>query len=327
MNNLFNFLRIRVFLINFNQFSHNIVYYICVYKVIKYFIMKAIKTTLLLLFISFGIYSCSEDDTNSNDPQNESPLEFRQELNVAYGTDSEQIFDIYLPANRTITTKVMILVHGGGWTSGDKNDMNPIKDLIRQDLPDVAIVNINYRLADENNQPYPMQINDITAIIDFLKANQNEYVISSDIAFLGTSAGAHLSMLWSYAFDSDNDVEMVASIVGPTNFTDPAYLESNNPLLDELIETFGIDTSIEFLEEVSPYHQVTSTAPPTILFYGGQDPLVPTSQGEDMEEKLSDLGVVNQFTLYPNAGHGWVGLELLDTWTKLKAFTETHLEN
>ncbi|YCO56701.1 alpha/beta hydrolase [Psychroserpens sp. MEBiC05023] len=293
----------------------------------KYFIMKAIKTTLLLLFISFGIYSCSEDDTNSNDPQNESPLEFRQELNVAYGTDSEQIFDIYLPANRTITTKVMILVHGGGWTSGDKNDMNPIKDLIRQDLPDVAIVNINYRLADENNQPYPMQINDITAIIDFLKANQNEYVISSDIAFLGTSAGAHLSMLWSYAFDSDNDVEMVASIVGPTNFTDPAYLESNNPLLDELIETFGIDTSIEFLEEVSPYHQVTSTAPPTILFYGGQDPLVPTSQGEDMEEKLSDLGVVNQFTLYPNAGHGWVGLELLDTWTKLKAFTETHLEN
>jgi len=29
--------------------------------------------------------------------------------------------------------------------------------------------------------------------------------------------------------------------------------------------------------------------------------------------------------LYPNAAHGWIGLELLDTWLKLKAFTQTHL--
>ncbi|MFT5846323.1 MAG: acetyl esterase/lipase [Psychroserpens sp.] len=288
--------------------------------------MKITKLNLLTLFIAFALFSCSEDDIITNNPGDATILEFRQELNVSYGSDSDQVFDIYLPANRTLETKVMILVHGGGWTSGDKVDMDPLKELIRQDLPNIAIVNINYRLADPDNQPYPMQIDDITTVINLLKANQNDYIISSDIGFLGTSAGAHLSLLWSYSFDIDNDVQMVASIVGPTNFTDPAYTESENPFLLEIINTFGLDTSTEFLEEISPYHQATSVSPPTILFYGGQDPLIPTSQGVDMETKLSELGVTHQFTLYPNAGHGWVGLELLDTWTKLKAFTETHLE-
>ncbi|WP_316931859.1 alpha/beta hydrolase [Psychroserpens damuponensis] len=288
--------------------------------------MKTLKLTLLLLFVSFGISSCSDDDTIANDPQHGEPLEFRQELNVSYGNDTDQVFDIYLPANRTLNTKVMILVHGGGWTSGDKTDMDVFKDIMLEDLPNIAIVNINYRLADPDNQPYPMQIDDITTVVNMLKANQNDYVISNDIAFLGTSAGAHLSMLWSYAFDTANDVQMVASVVGPTNFTDPAYLENEDPLLQEVIDTFGVDTTLPYLEEISPYHQATSTSPPTILFYGGQDPLIPTSQGVDMDLKLSELGVTHQFTLYPNAGHGWVGLELLDTWTKVKAFTQTHLE-
>ncbi|WP_047545704.1 alpha/beta hydrolase [Psychroserpens sp. Hel_I_66] len=289
--------------------------------------MKTIKFSLLLLFVTISSLSCSSDDSSiGNDPGENSNLEFRQELNVSYGNDNDQVFDIYLPANRTTETKVMILVHGGGWTTGDKADMNPIKDLIRQDLPNLAIVNINYRLADQDNPPFPMQIDDITTVVNFLKAYQNEYVISNDIGFIGTSAGAHLSMLWSYAYDTDDDIKMVSSIVGPANFTDPAYTESENPFLIEIINTFGIDTSTAFLEEISPYHQVDASSPPTILFYGGQDPLIPTSQGVEMEAKLSNLGVTHQFTLYPNAGHGWVGLELLDTWAKLKAFTQTHLE-
>lgn len=288
--------------------------------------MKITKYTLLVLFISLEIFSCSEDDFTTNNSEVTTSLEFRQELNVSYGSDSDQVFDIYLPENRTLDTKVMILVHGGGWTSGDKSSMDDFKDIMLQELPNIAIVNINYRLADPDNQPYPMQIDDITTIVNVLKTNQNDYVISNDIGFLGTSAGAHLSMLWSYAFDTDDDVQMVASIVGPTNFTDPAYTENENPVLQQIINVFGIDVSTAYLEELSPYHQATTTAPPTILFYGGEDPLIPTSQGVDMEAKLSELGVTHQFTLYPNAGHGWDGPKLLDTWTKLKAFTETHLE-
>jgi len=152
------------------------------------------------------------------------------------------------------------------------------------------------------------------------------YTISDDFGFVGVSAGGHLSLLWSYAFDTNNDVKMVCSIVGPTNFTDPAYLNNNDAHLQELIDLFGIDATTEFLEEVSPLHQVTASAPPTILFYGGQDPLIPTTQGTALRDELASFGVTHEFTLYPDAGHGWTGTDLLDTVVKLKAFTQTYLE-
>ena len=290
--------------------------------------MKLLKSYLFLLICVITFVSCSsEDNENSTITDNSlNPIEYYQELNVSYGTDSDQTFDIYLPANRTLETEIMILVHGGGWSAGDKSDMNGFKDFIRSEFPNMGIVNINYRLADENNQAYPMQINDITTIINHLKTNQNFYVIDDDFAFIGASAGAHLSLLWSYAFDTDNNIDMVCSIVGPTNFTDPAYLNNNNPDLQILLDLYGVDATTEYLEEVSPYHRVTSTAPPTILFYGALDPLVPTTQGTAMRDKLEELNVTHEFTLYPNAGHGWTGLDLLDTSIKLKTFIETHFD-
>jgi acetyl esterase/lipase len=287
--------------------------------------MKALKNIFICLFIITAA-SCSDNDSPSDNIPQLNTLEYYQELNISYGPDSDQQFDLYLPPNRTVETKVLILIHGGGWSSGDKADMNGFRDIIRQDLPNIAIVNMNYRLADENNNPYPMQINDITSVVNNLKTLKDELVFSDDYGFIGVSAGAHLSLLWSYGFDVDNNTKMVCSVVGPTNFTDPAYLDNTNPDLQALIDLYGIDASTSFLEEVSPYHRVTASAPPTILFYGGQDPLVPTTQGTNMRDRLNELGVNFQFTLYPDAGHGWVGLELLDTWNKLKLFTQTHLE-
>lgn len=286
--------------------------------------MKAIKLLLLTLVIASISFSCSKESTDAP-IQGLNPTEYYQELNINYGPDAGQKFDLYLPKNRNASTKVIILVHGGGWTGGDKVDMNGFRDIIRQDLSDVAIVNINYRLANSNRNPYPMQIDDITSVINHLKENRDYYVISDDYGFIGVSAGGHLSLLWSYAFDTDENVKMVCSIVGPTNFTDPAYLNSTVPNIRALMDLYGVDASTEFLEEVSPYHRVTANASPTILFYGGKDPLIPTTQGTDMRERLQQLGVTHEFTLYENAGHGWLGLELLDTWSKLKTFTQTHL--
>ncbi len=284
--------------------------------------MRNINQLLFIAILVFGLQSCS----NSLDDQNLESLEYLELLNISYGTNPDQTFDLYLPANRTTDTKVMILVHGGGWIEGDKDDLKDIKDRLRTDLPNIAIANINYRLASPNNPPFPMQIDDITAVVDLLKANKDSYVISNDIGFLGTSAGAQLSLLWSYAHDDDKDVKMVASIVAPTNFTDPAYLESNNPLLLLFIGSFGINTSEAYLESISPYHRATSTSPPTILFNGGSDPLIPTSQGIDMDAKLDELGVTHSFTLYPDEGHGWEGDALLDTWITLKSFIQVHLD-
>jgi len=54
-----------------------------------------------------------------------STVSARTILDVAYGVDAKQTMDIYLPANRRAdSTKIMVMIHGGGWTTGDKSDFN-----------------------------------------------------------------------------------------------------------------------------------------------------------------------------------------------------------
>ena len=288
--------------------------------------MSQLKFLLLFSLLAIGLQSCSntESDSPAIKPQLDATA-YTELLDVEYGSEERQKLDIYLPANRSTDTKVLILVHGGAWTSGQKENMNEIVDLIKAELPNLAIMNMNYRLASFGTPPFPMQIDDITLAVNFLKENKDNYVISNDIGFLGTSAGGQLSLLWSYAHDAENDVEMVASIVGPTNFTDPAYTETNEYDVFSLLAFFGLDTSTEFLKTVSPYHQATASSPPTVLFYGGNDELVPNSQGDDMEAKLNELDVTHSYTFYPNQGHQFDEETIADTWVTLKSFIQIHL--
>lgn len=279
--------------------------------------------SLIILFIS----SCSTDDTNEDEET--LPLEAIELINISYGTHQQQKYDLYLPANRSnLTTKVFVLVHGGSWIGGDKGDMNFLVEELKLSYPDYAIANINYRLASIGNSPFPMQLNDISEVISDLELKEESYQITDDFGFIGVSAGAHLSMVYAYNFDLDTDVQFVSSIVGPTNFTDPSYVDDpafeNFRIGMQLMTGVSFDDNPQFYEGFSPYHVATITSPPTILFYGGQDELVPTSQGVEMHAKLDELGVINEFTLYESEGHGWEGDNFIDTLNKLAAFIDTH---
>ncbi len=269
---------------------------------------------LLLLILNS---SCTTESTAS-DTSTEKNI-----INESYGNHPQQVFDLYLPANRSAaTTKTLILVHGGGWTGGDKADMVNVTNLIKQYLPSYAIANMNYRLASAGNPAFPMQIDDISAVINKLKTT-SDYAISDNFGFIGVSAGAHLSLLYSYAYNSNNDVKMACSIVGPTDFTDPNYL--NNPLLFASFESVtgvSYNDNPGYYQQLSPLSRATVSSPPTILFYGNQDPLIPTTQGVNMQARLDQLGVYNEFTLY-NGGHGnWAFADQLDTYAKLVAFIQ-----
>lgn len=155
----------------------------------------------------------------------------------------------------------------------------------------------------------------------FLKAG--DYQIDNRYGFIGASAGAHLSLLYAYKYDTAHEVRAVCSIVGPTDFTDPAY--TNNPLfqygLTALVGNVSYAANPEIFIEASPRTHVSASSPATIQFNGGQDPLIPVSQATRLKEKLDLNGVYNEFHLYPNGGHGnWDAPTLLDFQTKMVAF-------
>lgn len=272
----------------------------------------------MIAFLGIFIVSCSDEDSEVM-----TTVAAKTQLNVSYGSHERQVFDIYLPEGRDENTKVIILIHGGSWVIGSKENVNFMKDIITSELTNYAVVNMNYRLAVPGVSPFPTQLDDVTAVVNHLKANKSKYSISNELAFLGVSAGAHLGMLWSYAYDTDNQVNMVGSIVGPVDLT---YLNDPTSFIYQLVGSAGILPDEDFFKQYSPFFQVKASSPPTILFHAGMDELVPLDQGPKMKEKLDDLGVINKYTLYPLAPHDWSGdqLLILDTWVKTRDFILKH---
>jgi acetyl esterase/lipase len=246
--------------------------------------------------------------------------------NISYGTDNQQKMDIYLPANRSsATTKVFVLIHGGGWSGGDKADFTYLLNSLKAYYPNHAIININYRLATEASPAYPKQINDIQSALT--EISDPKYSVSSQFFLFGSSAGGHLSMLYSYGYDPDHHVKGICNTVGPSDFTDPNYL--NNPIYTPFYNVLIASgtQSQAGIEQVSPAYQVTSASPPTISFYGDSDPLVPSTQMARLHDALNAHGVYNQATMYQGAGHGnWNTTQSNDYVAKILLFINTYFQ-
>ena len=131
---------------------------------------------LILLFFLIVITGCQKEP----DPGPGAVVTPAQtNLDVSYGSDPMQKMDIYLPKGRTVAnTKVIILIHGGAWATGDKSDFAPYVDTLKKRIPDYAIFNINYRLASLTGNFFPTQENDVKAAFEFILSKTNEYNIS-----------------------------------------------------------------------------------------------------------------------------------------------------
>ncbi len=248
--------------------------------------------------------------------------------NVEFGSDAQQKMDIYLPAGRTVnTTKTIVIIHGGSWTSGDKSEMTWVVDSLKKRLTDYAIINLNYRLAVNNSiNVFPAQENDVKTAIELYLSKSSKYEISKDLIVLGASAGAHLAMLHSYKNDPDKHVKAVVDFFGPTDLV-AAW---NEGFLQQLAltlvtgKTYAQDPAI--YTQSSPVSFITAKSPPTIAFHGGMDIVVNPAQTNILIAKLNSMGVANQFVSYPNEGHGFSPANNTDALNKTLAFISKHVK-
>ncbi len=255
------------------------------------------------LFFILVITGCSKENSFSGNEFN--PTVSKTILDEKYGTGTRQMADIYLPANRSSTTPLVIMIHGGSWTDGDKTDLNDVIALIRAQWPEAALVNMNYTLADNTAANYhPAQMNDITRLLDYIDSKKSLWQVGDRIAVTGVSAGAHLGMLYSYAYNTPNRVKAVVDVVGPADFSDPFY--TANPIfqaiaLNLLGKTWAQDP--DFHKAASPALRVSATSPPTFMAYGKLDPLVPLSNAATLRNRLQANGVTHTYVEYPTEGH------------------------
>ena len=268
----------------------------------------------LLLIITF-ISSCKKDDGTEQDMS-------VTMLNVSYGTNAQQKMDVYLPANRsTANTKIIIMIHGGGWNTGDKADFNEYVDSLKKREPSYAIFNINYRLANTPDL-FPAQEQDVKAAVEFIYNKRQEYKVSDKFVLVGASAGAHLALLQGYKNATPVKPKAIINFFGPTDLV-ALYNNPPNPFVQPtlLSVTGGTPTTNNTIYiQSSPINFVSSQSPPTMILQGGIDIVVSPSQSVSLDTKLFISGVTHQYVFYPTEGHGWVGANLTDSFNKIQAF-------
>lgn len=286
------------------------------------------KKVILSICLTVVFFSCkkSTDDTSAQ-PNSEQTI-----IDVAYATSSpQQKMDVYLPANRGSSTYPILMIHGGGWSGGDKadftTDITTLKGLLGRDY---AIFNINYRLANGTSVLVPQQINDIDAAMAFINNNAAAYGINtSKFGLMGASAGAHLALLKAYRGNTDNKVKVVVNLFGPTDMA-WMYTSHPTPTLSQPSIVNAVSgtpiTNTTGYTNASPINFVTATAPPTIIFHGTADLIVPISESIRLQARLQTAGVTNQYVVYTGESHGWSGTNLVDTYNKAVAFIKNNLK-
>lgn len=153
---------------------------------------------------------------------------------LKYGPDAKNGMDLYRPKGASGTRPVVVFIHGGGLTGGDK--VNPLSDLMNANVAtwfarhDMVGINATYRLVP--NIKYPQGAEDMKAIVAWIRAHASEYGINSDqIFFLCASAGCtHVSSLLfdtEMMFENDPDIAGAIMLSGAYQAANEDYFRSD----------------------------------------------------------------------------------------------------
>ncbi|OPZ27076.1 MAG: acetyl esterase [Bacteroidetes bacterium ADurb.BinA174] len=283
----------------------------------------------LKLFLGFFLFAilfsaCSQEEVFEviNEP--------KTIIDAAYGNDEAQKADIFLPEGRSqADTRVLLIIHGGGWYTGDKKDMDKFVSTFQSKLKSYAVVNMNYRLVTFSPVRYmlPTQTDDIRLVMDYMAKNASDFGIKPEFVLLGLSAGGHLAMLYSYKYDKAGRVKAAVNIVGPCDLSDDAY--KNNFIfnlgMNYITDPAHLPSGMSQSTFGSPVHWITRNAPPTISFYGNTDKLIPLSQPSTLEQALNQYNIPNEKYIYPG-GHTEASYDQSDDIVaKTVTFLTTHV--
>ena len=228
--------------------------------------------------------------------------------------------DLYIPKNRSAGTlsPAVLLIHGGGWTGGDKRQAREIE--IGSTLAENGFVaaSINYALKSAGK--YPINLQDCKNGIRYLRVHAKELGIDPNkIAVLGGSAGGHLALMLGYTSrdsslaptspypDVADNVSAVIDMYGVTDIgnrkkTDkegnPQELRGVDPQVKKI---FG-ETEGEW-KKASPTSYVRKDVPPTLILQGKRDTTVDRDQSQSLYDALIKAGAVTEIIYLDKAGH------------------------
>jgi acetyl esterase/lipase len=252
-----------------------------------------------LLFFLFLLAACNFPEVQRN-----------VSYDVRFGRETS--LDLYLPTDDRLARPAIMLVHGGAWISGAKE--NYLNAALRFSRAGYVTASINYRLSPESI--FPAAVQDCWCALSFLRQNAEEFRLDPQrIAVIGYSAGGHLVAMLATSADVPGvqpDCEAgptfapaaVVSGAGVYDLRPEVEAPSEASLL--IIEKF-MGGSVEEIpaqyELASPIVHVSPNDTPILLIHGTYDFFVPFEQAPPMRDALLAAGVAVELLEITGAGH------------------------
>lgn len=270
------------------------------------------KKVFMSLFFVLSLFASAQTNQHS----------IKVTENIAYRTDvgPNTVLDMAQPLFGPQTDRPAILIiHGGGWSAGSKNDMVYRTLMIDYAMKGYVVCNMNYRLIQEALPP--ACIEDVRCAVRWMKANAKAIGIDSNrIGTYGHSAGGHLSLMLgvsadSQAFNDESDPWKAysPSVACSVGGAPPTELGRAGGWADQ--------------KELWPIGYISACKTPILVLQGAEDPVVKPGLTEEWFVKMQRAGAQVDYVKV-HGDHGVAFDKQLEfTRPAMDAFFARHLKH
>ncbi|MHC4925288.1 MAG: alpha/beta hydrolase [Planctomycetota bacterium] len=228
---------------------------------------------------------------------------FEPDRKIAYKTAGDVTLHLHLfnPPGHEAADKrpAVVFFFGGGWVGGSPSQFYPHCEHLAQ--KGMVAVAAEYRVRKTHGTT-PMEcVKDGKSAVRYLRQHAAELGIDpARIAAGGGSAGGHVAAATGTleSYEEAGEDHAVSSRPDAVVLFNPVF--DNGP-----DEGWGHKTVQDYWKDISPAHNIRKDTPPTIIFLGTVDKLIPVAVAERYKQRMEAAGSRCDLHLYEGAGHGF----------------------
>jgi acetyl esterase/lipase len=223
----------------------------------------------------------------------------RQEAYKTIGDVTLKI-DIFEPKQKDPAKKypAVVFFFGGGWNGGSPSQFyHHCEYFAGRGMIAMAA---DYRVNGRNKTTPAECVMDGKSAVRWIRANAARLGVDpARIAAGGGSAGGHVAaaVATSKGFEQADEDASVSFL--------PNALVLFNPVYDNGPKGYGHERVKDFFPAISPFHNLRPGTPPTIVFLGTRDNLIPVATAQEYQAQMKKNGDRSDLFLYEDQPHGF----------------------
>lgn len=229
----------------------------------------------------------------------EAPAPTRELTYKTVGDVSLQLH-IFEPASHRSSERrpCVVFFFGGGWVGGTPSQFYPHCYYLAS--RGMVAISAEYRVRSRHGTTPVECVKDGKSAVRWVRSHAGELGIDPQrIAAGGGSAGGHVAAATGTVKGLEEPSEDQSISARPD------ALILFNPVFDNSPDGYGYDRVKEHWRQISPMHNIDANTPPTIVFLGTEDKLIPVTTAQKYRELMTEAGRRCDLHLYKGQPHGF----------------------